>query len=95
MNLREILLALGGKENKDTIIFQNNSKLDLYPVRFTDDGMGYGINKEWITSVDLNKQYINIFTDKEWPKENIRQRIEEDKKLAEEIIKKYATYNNK
>lgn len=73
MNLREILLALGGQQDDDFIKFPSDAPLmDIYPRILTDDGMGYGVDENVIVSVDIDPQneYINIFrerkpTDKE------------------------------
>lgn len=67
MNLREILIALGGKVEGDTISFDLNDPLmDIYPRILVDDGMGYGIDENVIVSVDpdKNERFINIFREK-------------------------------
>lgn len=52
MNLQEILIALGGKVEGDTISFDLNDPLmDIYPRILVDDGMGYGIDENVIVSV--------------------------------------------
>ena len=52
MNLREILKRLGFKENKNSFsISKKNKLLDAYPCLLEDDGMGYGVNAEYITEV--------------------------------------------
>lgn len=56
MTLREILLGLGFEEDSETITLikneETNQLLDSYPRLLQDDGMGYGINKCYITEVD-------------------------------------------
>lgn len=67
MNLREILIALGGKTEGDTISFNLNAPLmDIYPRIFVDDGMGYGVDENVIVSVDfsIEEKFINIFREK-------------------------------
>ena len=64
MNLREILLALGGQQDGNFIKFPSNTPLmDIYPRILVDDGMGYGVDENAIVSVDIDPQdeYINIF----------------------------------
>lgn len=67
MNLREVLMALGGKVEDDTISFDLKDPLmDVYPRILTDDGMGYGVDENVIVSVSFGSQrdYINIFREK-------------------------------
>ena len=67
MNLREILLALGGQQDGNFIKFPSNTPLmDIYPRILVDDGMGYGVDEHVIVSVDIDPQdeYINIFRER-------------------------------
>ena len=67
MNLREVLMALGGKVEGDTISFDLKDPLmDVYPRILADDGMGYGVDENVIVSVDPDRQegVINIFREK-------------------------------
>ena len=67
MNLREVLMALGGKVEGDTISFDLKDPLmDVYPRILADDGMGYGVDENVIVSVSFGQQrdYINIFREK-------------------------------
>lgn len=67
MNLREVLMALGGKVEGDTISFDLKDPLmDVYPRILADDGMGYGVDENIIVSVDPDRQegVINIFREK-------------------------------
>ena len=67
MNLREVLMALGGKVEGDTISFDLKDPLmDVYPRILADDGMGYGVDENVIVSVDPDRQEggINIFREK-------------------------------
>lgn len=67
MNLREILLALGGQQDGDYIKFPSDAPLmDIYPRILVDDGMGYGVDENVIVSVDIDpqKEYINIFRER-------------------------------
>ena len=56
MNLGEILKRLGFVEDDKAISLQKNEKteklLKSYPRLLTDDGMGYGVNPEYVTEVD-------------------------------------------
>ena len=67
MNLREVLVALGGKVEGNIISFDLNDPLmAVYPRILVDDGMGYGVDENVIVSVDADKDnsYINIFREK-------------------------------
>lgn len=89
MNLREILLALG-LENDGTYlkIHANDPILDIYPQKLTDDGMGYGTDEQWICDIDVNKEdnYINVWAEKELPKERLDQ-LKKDSLELEQIFK--------
>lgn len=64
ITIREMLKQLGAIERDGWIGFENDSKiLDLFPVTFEDDGMGYGANEQFITLVDVasDKSYVNIW----------------------------------
>lgn len=64
MNLREILLALGGQQDGNYIKFLSDApQMDIYPRILVEDGMGYGVDESVIVSVDIDPQseYINIF----------------------------------
>ena len=70
MTLREILLALGGKENEGQIVFNMddvNMFFDAYPRTMEDDGMAYGINPQYITLVDIDNGNVTFWLDKEHP----------------------------
>lgn len=67
MSLREILMALGGIVEGNTISFdQKDPLMDVYPRILVDDGMGYGVDENVIVSVSFGKDrnYINIFREK-------------------------------
>lgn len=52
MTLKEILMELGFTENEGKLsIDSNNEILNAYPRLLTDDGMGYGVDEEYITEV--------------------------------------------
>ncbi len=55
LTLREILNRLGFEEDTETITLKKseeaNRLLDSYPQLLEDDGMGYGVNAEYITEV--------------------------------------------
>jgi len=83
MNIREILQKFGAKFNKETNNWEipESSTLDIFPRRLEDDGMGYGVNMQYIISVDIHEEekesYCNIFTEDEldyidvWKRNNI------------------------
>lgn len=58
LTLKEILTQLGFEINKTNDIIYlnlnetNNKLLGSYPILLEDDGMGYGINPQFITLVD-------------------------------------------
>lgn len=57
MNLREILLELGGQQDGNFIKFPSDAPLmDIYPRILVDDGMGYGVDENVIVSVDIDPQ---------------------------------------
>lgn len=78
MNLREILMALGGIVEGDTISFDlNNPLMDVYPRILVDDGMGYGVDENVIVSVSFwkDRNYINIFREKKPTDEQLAELI--------------------
>jgi len=100
MNLREILIELGFVDDGTYLkLHVNDPKLDLYPQRLKDDGMGYGGgSEEWIHEVDVDNESIHLWTEKELPKTKldelkanmvemdkiIKQKITEAKKILDE-----------
>lgn len=64
MTLREILKSLGFEEDSETVTLikneETNRLLDSYPYLLEDDGMGYGVNAEYITEVspDVHEKKI-------------------------------------
>ena len=96
MNLKEILIHLGGRCENDHIVFDLNSPMmTVYPRILEDDGMGYGVGDCFITEVDANESineiedinYINIFRepvpDKKTRKELLEKWDEEEKAVLE------------
>ncbi len=71
LTLKEILQEMGAIKvrdikGNDILGFNaNDSVLNSYPRTLEDDGMGYGVNEKFITSVDRNEDNINFFIDKE------------------------------
>ena len=59
MTVREILERLGVTDYK----IENERILDLYPCLLEDDGMGYGVNTQYITEVSYCNDYVNMFRD--------------------------------
>lgn len=104
--LREILLSLGFEEDSETITLikgeENMKLLDSYPRLLEDDGMGYGVNEEYITEVDNNVyetdivgekiNVFNIFREKVIPEEV--NKIREEEKEFEERLKKWKEEND-
>lgn len=88
--LREILLKLGFEEDSESIFLPKGEDamklLNSYPRLLKDDGMGYGVDEEYISEVDtevynedenLNVPVFNIFREKvgkQWKKQ-----IQQDK----------------
>ena len=69
LNIRSILKNLGFEcEGGKWVIDDADPTLDIYPSVLEDDGMGYGVNEQCITSVDVfendGKRYCNVFVDK-------------------------------
>ena len=69
LNIRSILKSFGFEcEDGKWIIDDADPTLDIYPCVLEDDGMGYGVNGQCITSVDVfengGKRYCNVFVDK-------------------------------
>lgn len=62
-----ILKDLGACDDGEYIKFRkDNPLLKLCPCRLIDDGMGYGIEEQWITEVNTDREtYINVFTEPE------------------------------
>lgn len=78
MNLREILLALGGLCENGKISFDEKDPLmDVYPRILADDGMGYGVDENVIVEIDYDRKQglINIFREKT-PKEEQRKELD-------------------
>lgn len=69
MNLRDIIKAIGGVYNSDTKKWEipDNSLLDIFPKILEDDGMGYGVNEQWISdfSVDPSNNTCVLFREHE------------------------------
>lgn len=68
MTLREILVELGAVIKDGVIGFTNdNPVLDIYPKVLHDDGMGYGVDPQYITEIagDVDNGYISIFAEPE------------------------------
>jgi hypothetical protein len=55
LSLRDILICLGLREEKGKLcIDKNDPILDQYPVVVVDDGMGYGIDENYIIEVNAD-----------------------------------------
>ena len=69
LNIRSILKSFGFEcEDGKWIIDDADPTRDIYPCVLEDDGMGYGVNEQCITSVDVfendGKRYCNVFVEK-------------------------------
>lgn len=63
LTLKEILLALGFKEENRTLsISIDNPILEAYPRTLEDDGMAYGVNTQYITEADADVYDHDIIT---------------------------------
>lgn len=85
LTLREILLSLGFEEDTETITLIKSEEayklLDSYPRLLEDDGMGYGVNEQYIVEVD-NSVYDDTIADE---KVNVFNLFRE-KVVMEEVI---------
>lgn len=71
MTFREILESLGSKKIEHNTYTIDDSILDSYPRLLEDDGMGYGVNEQYITEASvevyeapsINQKVFNIFRD--------------------------------
>ena len=68
MTFKEMLLELGFTiEDNKLFINIDNAILDCYPTRLIDDGMGYGIDEQYIIECSSGEKdgtpYIHIFTE--------------------------------
>lgn len=53
MNFEEILEKLGFENDGEKLSIKiDNPILKAYPILLEDDGMGYGVNEEFVTEVD-------------------------------------------
>lgn len=60
LTLWEILEKLGFKKEGNKVVGEvSEDLLNAYPVLLEDDGMGYGINQQYIIEVDNNNIYNN------------------------------------
>lgn len=61
MNLKELLLALGGKDDGDSISFDIHSPLmGVYPMVYIDDGMGYYVDDSYIVWAGVSEDDKSI-----------------------------------
>lgn len=55
MTLREILKQIGFKDEDGKMSIESkNPLLDSYPCILTDDGMGYGVDPQYVTEADTD-----------------------------------------
>ena len=60
LTLWEILEKLGFKKEGNKVVGEiSEDLLNAYPVLLEDDGMGYGVNQQYIIEVDKNNTYNN------------------------------------
>lgn len=71
LTLREILEELGFTEKDGRFGIDNNDELlDAYPVTVEDDGMGYGIEPQYIVEADNLPYEKKVTTEEEYYKKN-------------------------
>lgn len=67
MSIKDIIEKLGAVYNKETNKWEipNEEWLDCFPMIVEDDGMGYGVNEQYIIDVDVDKigNTCNIWRD--------------------------------
>lgn len=74
MNLKEVLLALGGKVDGDSISFDlHHPLLDVYPMVYTDDGMGYYVDDSFIVFAEASEDNTKITLHRERPEKSKKQ----------------------
>ena len=61
MSFKDILLKLGAVYNLNTNKYEieKTDKLDTYPVVLEDDGMGYGVNPQYIVEMEAPGEIFN------------------------------------
>lgn len=68
MSIKDIIEKLGAVYNKETNKWEipNEEWLECFPMIVEDDGMGYGVNEQYIIDVDVDKigNTCNIWADK-------------------------------
>lgn len=71
LTLREMLKDLGFKE-EDGIIYMlsHDELLDAYPVTLEDDGMGYGVNNQYVTEADREVYEREVITEEAYYDDN-------------------------
>lgn len=94
MNLREVLLALGGRPEGNLIVFDEGSTLmSAYPRVLMDDGMGYGVDDSAVVAISVfaSDGIVNIFREtlpSEERQAELFKQWDESKRFAEEIIRR-------
>lgn len=67
MSIKDIIEKLGAVYNKETNKWEipNEEWLECFPMIIEDDGMGYGVNEQYIVDVDIDKigNTCNIWRD--------------------------------
>jgi hypothetical protein len=67
MSIKDIIEKLGAVYNKETNKWEipNEEWLECFPMTIEDDGMGYGVNEQYIVDVDIDKvgNTCNIWRD--------------------------------
>ena len=92
LTLKDILIQLGAKTIDNKVCFDiNNPILNLYPTRLADDGMGYGVDEQYIIWSDLNydddgQQYIRIWTESKHSQEEIDNFISDCEEFEKHIL---------
>ena len=61
MSLKDILLQLGFEEDENGLsIKKDNPLLDPYPRLLIDDGMGYGVDAQFVVETDIDVYDVNV-----------------------------------
>ena len=81
--LKDILIGLGFSYDGELgFTAPNKDIINAYPKLLTDDGMGYGVNQEWVTEAD-GELYEETITAKTYG-------FDEEKKEVTDEIKKHS-----
>lgn len=95
LTLGEVLEGLGFTKNDDGsfVIKKDDPLLNAYPRLLQDDGMGYGVQEEYITTMDReiydsriegqNVKVFNLFREKPW---GLKEEHQEQEEVSDEEL---------